>query len=108
MILAMLLYDLVTGSLRSVFLLQLVTINELYWCRYTIKSKGHKYTSDCNQYTSYRNHDYGNDPKFLGRQIWTNSADPDQTAPDQGLHCLQFWLHLLGAILFGKAILLKF
>ena len=25
-----------------------------------------------------------------------NSADPDQTAPDQGLHCLQFPLHLLG------------
>ena len=27
---------------------------------------------------------------------------------DQGLHCLQFWLHPLGALLFGKAILFKF
>ena len=26
---------------------------------------------------------------------------------DQGLHCLQFWLHLLDALLFGKAILSK-
>ena len=43
---------------------------------------------------------YRNDPKFLDRQVWANSADPDQTAPrgrlglrlglesDQGLHCL--------------------
>ena len=27
---------------------------------------------------------------------------------DLGLHCLPFWLHLLGALLFGKAILFKF
>ena len=27
---------------------------------------------------------------------------------DQGLHCLQFLLHVLGALLFGKAILFKF
>ena len=27
---------------------------------------------------------------------------------DQGLHCLQFRLHLLGALLFSKAILFKF
>ena len=27
---------------------------------------------------------------------------------DQGLHRLQFWLHLLGALLFGNAILFKF
>ena len=27
---------------------------------------------------------------------------------DQGLHCLQFQLHLLGALLFGKVILFKF
>ena len=26
---------------------------------------------------------------------------------DQGLHCLQFRLHLLGALLFGKTILFK-
>ena len=27
---------------------------------------------------------------------------------DQGLHCLQFQLHLLGALAFGKAFLFKF
>ena len=25
--------------------------------------------------------EYRNDPKFLDRQVWANSADPDQTAP---------------------------
>ena len=25
--------------------------------------------------------DYCNDPKFLDRLVWANSADPDQTAP---------------------------
>ena len=55
-----------------------------------------------------------NVPKFSDRQIWANSADPDQTAPlleeqsDQGLHCLQFPLHLLDALLEGKAILFNF
>ena len=24
---------------------------------------------------------YCNDPKFLDKQVWANSADPDQTAP---------------------------
>ena len=24
---------------------------------------------------------YRNDPKFSDRQVWANSADPDQTAP---------------------------
>ena len=38
-----------------------------------------------------------NVPKFLDRQIWANSADPEQS--DQGLHCLQFPLHLLDALL---------
>ena len=41
---------------------------------------------------------YCNVPKFLGRQIWANSAHPDQTAP-RGLHCLQFPLHFLDALL---------
>ena len=44
-----------------------------------------------------------NDPKFSNRQAWANNADPDQTAPkeqsDQSLHCLQFPLHLLDALL---------
>ena len=38
---------------------------------------------------------------------WANSADSHQTAPrgatDQGLHCLPFRLHLLDALLYGKA-----
>ena len=46
---------------------------------------------------------YRNVPKFWDRQVWANSADPDQTAhqeqSDQGLHCLQFPLHLLEALL---------
>ena len=46
---------------------------------------------------------YSNFPKFSDRQVWANSADPRQTAPrgesDQGLHCLQFPLHLLDALL---------
>ena len=37
-----------------------------------------------------------------------NSADPDQTAPDLGLHCLLFHLHLLEAFLCCKANLLEF
>ena len=24
---------------------------------------------------------YGNDPRFVARQVWTNIVDPDQTAP---------------------------
>ena len=39
-----------------------------------------------------------------------NIADPDQTAPDQGLHCLPFRLHLLDTLFYGKTvtILLEF
>ena len=51
---------------------------------------------------------YRNDPKFSDRQVWANSADPDQTAPDQGLHCLPFPLHLLDSLLYGRATLFKF
>ena len=39
--------------------------------------------------------------------IPANSADPDEQS-DQGLHRLQFQLHLLGALLVGKAIFFKF
>ena len=28
---------------------------------------------------------YRNDPKFLDRQVWANSADPDQTAPREAV-----------------------
>ena len=35
---------------------------------------------------------YRDVPKLSDRQIWTNSEDSGQTAPDQGQHCLQFHL----------------
>ena len=35
--------------------------------------------------------------KFSDRQVWADSADPDQT--DQGLHCLPFRLHRLDSLL---------
>ena len=41
------------------------------------------------------------DPKFLDRQIWVNSEDPDQTVP--GL----FGPHQLDALLNGKTTLFK-
>ena len=46
---------------------------------------------------------YHNVLKFSHRQVWANSADPDQTA--QGLHCLLFCLHLLGKCICSKMIL---
>ena len=36
------------------------------------------------QETEWTNSYYRNDPKFSDRQVWANSADPDQTA-DQHL-----------------------
>ena len=53
-------------------------------------------------------HMYCNDPKFLDRQVWTYIVDPDQTAPDQGLHCLPFHLHLLNSFLYVRATVFKF
>ena len=40
-------------------------------------------------------------PKFSDGQAWANSADPDleEEQSDQGLHCLQFPLHHLDALL---------
>ena len=36
-----------------------------------------------------------NDPKYSDRQVWENSVDPDQIAPEEMcLHCLSFHLHL--------------
>ena len=43
--------------------------------------------------------DYHDDPKFSDSQVWANNVGPDQTAPDQGPHCLQFPLHLLDTLL---------
>ena len=45
-----------------------------------------------------------NDTKFSDRQVWANSVDPDQTDPDQDLHCLSFRLHLLDQLLCSKTI----
>ena len=48
--------------------------------------------------------------KFSDRQIWANSADPDQSAPtveeqsDLGLHCLLFNLHFLDPLLCSQTI----
>ena len=44
---------------------------------------------------------YRNDPKFSDRQVWANSADPDQSV--QGLHCLPFRRHRLDSFLYGRA-----
>ena len=52
-------------------------------------------------YFHYQLNIYRNVPKFSDSQVWANSEDPDQTAPeqsDQGLHCLQFPVHLLDAL----------
>ena len=49
-----------------------------------------------------------NDPKFSDRQVLANNVDPDQTAPDQGLQCLPFYLHLSDTLFYGKITLLKF
>ena len=56
---------------------------------------------------------YCNDPKFSDRYVWANSVQTQirlllEEQSDLGLHCWQFRLHLLGALLFGKAILFKF
>ena len=36
------------------------------------------------------------------RQIWVNIVNPNQTAPDQGLRCLQFRVHLSSALVFSQ------
>ena len=36
---------------------------------------------DICQFKNILGHAYRNDPKFLDRQFWANSEDPDQTAP---------------------------
>ena len=46
-------------------------------------------------------------PTVLRRHVWANSIDPEQTAPDQSLHCLPFHLRLLDALLCGKTTLFK-
>ena len=43
-----------------------------------------------------------------GQTVQTQIRLLQEEQSDQGLHCLQFWLHLLGALLFCKTILFKF
>ena len=70
---------------------------------------------------------YRNDPKFSDRQVWANSADPDQTAPSKLIRantvcnsgCI-FWVHyssvkpscsnfrVITAIFFGVSEFLGF
>ena len=54
----------------------------------------------CHQTQPKRNM-YYNDPRFSTTRVWANSVDPDQS--DWGLHGLPFCLHLLDALLYGKA-----
>ena len=42
------------------------------------------------------------------RQIWVNIVNPNQTAPDQGLRCLPFHVHLSSALVLGKPNYSKF
>ena len=41
------------------------------------------------------------------RQIWVNIVNPNQTAPDQGLRCLPFRVHLSSALGFSQTKLFK-
>ena len=43
--------------------------------------------------------------KFSDRQIWANIVNPNKTAPDQGLRCLSFRVHLSSvrvSVVFGS------
>ena len=40
-------------------------------------------------------------------QIWVNIVNPNQTAPDQGLRCLPFRVHLSSALVFSQTKLFK-
>ena len=45
--------------------------------------------------------------KFTDRKIWANIINPNQTAPDQGLWCLSYSVHLSGALVFSQNKLFK-
>ena len=45
---------------------------------------------------------------WSGQTVQTQIKLLVEEQSDQGVHCLQFQLHLLGALLFNKAILFKF
>ena len=61
--------------------------------------------------TQIHNH---NGPKVFDRQVWAQirlllkERSDLQEQSDQGLHCLPFRLHLVGALLYGKANLFTF
>ena len=57
-------------------------MNDIVMYMYYLLGKKLKYVSGDRRTNSY----YRNDPKFSDRQVWANSADPDQTA-DQRLDC---------------------
>ena len=45
--------------------------------------------------------------KFSDKQIWANIVNPNKTAPDQGLQCLSFCVHLSSALVFSRTKLFK-
>ena len=45
--------------------------------------------------------------KFSDRQIWANNINLNKTAPDQGLQCLSFCVHLSSALVFSRTKLFK-
>ena len=45
---------------------------------------------------------YRKNSKYWDIYVFANSVDSDQTAPDQDLHCLPFFLHLLEELVHCK------
>ena len=89
----------------SFFIPKLVSWVGYAFFQFTAPNEWKKQHSDIS-WTHNSKSEYRNVAKFSDRHVWANSADPDRTAP--GLHCLQFPLHHLDALLWGKAILLNF
>ena len=96
------------------------TVAALYERKMLIGTISHKllYCEVCSLWPKRQtNH---NDPKFSDRQVWANSVDSDQTAPewsitrvqeqsDQGQHCLPFGEELLDAFRYmGKSLCSNF
>ena len=73
------------SSVRVFFIENQLQFSKLYCISHSI--------NQCSNLISKKH----NDPKFLDRLVWANSADPDQV-----LHYLQYCLHLLDALLYGK------
>ena len=58
-------------------------------------------------YTKYRN-DSSFQTDRSGQTVQTQIRQLLEEQSDQGLHCLQFRLHLLNALFYGKASLFNF